>query len=57
MNQGDAGREKMVNQLLSLGAEVAAQSIDLAKLVAERLACVTPDICPKIFWRRYADKI
>lgn len=25
----------MVNQLLSLGAEVAAQSIDLAKLVAE----------------------
>ena len=44
MNQGDAGREKMVNQLLALGAEVAAQSIDLAKLVAERLACVTPDI-------------
>ena len=48
MNQGDAGREKMVNQLLSLGAEVAAQSADLAKLVAERLACVTPPEPPEV---------
>ena len=48
MNQGDAGREKMVNQLLSLGAEVATQSADLAKLVAERLACVTPPEPPEV---------
>jgi len=32
----------MVNQLLSFGADVAGQSAELAKLVAERLACVTP---------------
>ena len=48
MNQGDAGREKMVNQLLSFGADVAGQSTELAKLVAERLACVTPPEPPEV---------
>ena len=48
MSQGDAGREKMVNQLLSFGADVAGQSTDLAELVAERLACVTPPEPPEV---------
>ena len=48
MNQGDVGREKMVNQLLSFGADVAGQSKELAKLVAERLACVTLPEPPEV---------
>ena len=48
MNQGDVVREKMVHQLLAFGADVATQSIDLAKLVAERLACVTRPEPPEV---------
>ena len=38
----------MVHQLLAFGADVATQSADLAKLVAERLACVTPPEPPEV---------
>ena len=48
MNQGDVVREKMVHQLLAFGADVATQSAELAKLVAERLACVTPPEPPEV---------
>ena len=48
MSEEIAGREKKVNQLLSFGADVAGQSTELAKLVAERLACVTPPEPPEV---------
>ena len=44
----EIAREKMVNQLLSFGADVAGQSAELAKLVAERLACVTQPEPPEV---------
>ena len=45
---GQLKGEKMVNQILSFGADVAGQSTERAKLVAEWLACVTPPEPPEV---------